>query len=163
MLVAALLTAAVPRAKKALRVRGRPEDLYRDLTGRLRDVLPPGRGVIADSPALTPTERILLLAGAAGLEEGPMREFAQAYSEHLYSPRSAPDRSAPNGSVSGPRRVSFAYRRAIQVFGRLPLWRRVLGAMNPVSLLMRARRSASAWKIRRAKALRGRFRRRGGT
>ncbi len=173
VLVPMLLLCAVPLAKKALVLRGRPEDLYRDLTGRLRDTLPPGKGIIADSPALTPTERVLLLAGAAGLEEGPMREFAQAYSEHLYSPRSAPDRSAPdrsapNGSVSGPRRVSFAYRRAIQVFGRLPLWRRVLGAMNPASLLMRARRSGSAWKMRlakalRAKALRGRFRKRGGT
>jgi transglutaminase-like putative cysteine protease len=61
VLVPTLLVAAVPLAKKALVLRGRPEDLYRDLTGRLRDMLPPGRGVIADSPALTPTERVLLL------------------------------------------------------------------------------------------------------
>ena len=61
-----------PLSKRALLARGRPEDLYRDLTGRLRDVLPPGRSIVADSPALTPTERILLLAGAAGVEEAPM-------------------------------------------------------------------------------------------
>jgi transglutaminase-like putative cysteine protease len=154
VLVPTLLVGAVPLSKKALALRGRPEDLYRDLTGRLRDTLPPGKGIIADSPALTPTERVLLLAGAVGLEEGPMREFARAYSEHLYSPRSAAD---------GSRRVSSAYRPAIRAFGRLPLWRRVLGAINPASLLMRARRSRSAWKIRLAKALGGRFRKRAGT
>ncbi|MDQ4128236.1 MAG: DUF3488 and transglutaminase-like domain-containing protein, partial [Actinomycetota bacterium] len=80
-----LFAAAVPLLKRALLVRGRPEDLYRDLTGRLRDALPPGAGAVADSPALTPTERILLLAGAAGAEEGPMWGFASAYSDHLYS------------------------------------------------------------------------------
>ena len=149
-----LLVGAVPLAKKALVLRGRPEDLYRDLTGRLRDTLPPGKGIIADSPALTPTERVLLLAGAVGLEEGPMREFALAYSEHLYSPHSAAD---------GSHAVSSAYRLAIQTFGSLPLWRRVLGAINPASLLVRTRRSGSAWKIRLTKALRGRFRKGGGT
>jgi transglutaminase-like putative cysteine protease len=155
VLVPTLLVAAVPLAKKALVLRGRPEDLYRDLTGRLRDMLPPGRGVIADSPALTPTERVLLLAGAVGLEEGPMRGFARAYSEHLYSPRSAAD---------GSRHVSSAYRQAVRAFGALPLWRRVLGAINPASLLMRARRGGSAWKIRLSKALRATLRRRkGGT
>ena len=154
VLVPALFVVAVPLAKRTLLLRGRPEDLYKDLTGRLRDTLPPGRGVIADSPALTPTERVLLLAGAVGLEEGPVREFARAYSEHLYSPRLAAD---------GSRHVSSAYRRAIQAFGCLPLWRRVLGAMNPASLLVRTRRSGSAWKIRLAKALRGRFRKRSGT
>jgi hypothetical protein len=153
-LVPTLLVAAVPLAKKVLLLRGRPEDLYRDLTGRLRDTLPPGRGVIADSPALTPTERVLLLAGAVGLEEGPMKEFAQAYSEHLYSPRSEPD---------GSRHVSIAYRQAIRAFGDLPLWRRALGAINPASLLMRARRSGSSWKMRLGKALRARFRKRAGT
>jgi transglutaminase-like putative cysteine protease len=153
VLVPTLLAAAVPLAKKALLVRGRPEDLYRDLTGRLRDTLPPGRGIIADSPALTPTERVLLLAGAVGLEEGPMREFARAYSEHLYSPRPAPD---------GSRRVSAAYRRAIQAFGCLPLWRRVLGAINPASLLVRARRSGASWRTRLGKALRGRLGKRAG-
>ncbi|HVD44602.1 MAG TPA: transglutaminaseTgpA domain-containing protein, partial [Rubrobacter sp.] len=82
-----LLVASVPLSKRALLVRGRPEDLYRDLTGRLRDVLPPGKSMVADSPALTPTERVLLLAGAAGVEETPMRRFALAYSDHLYSGR----------------------------------------------------------------------------
>jgi transglutaminase-like putative cysteine protease len=154
VLVPTLLVGAVPLAKKVLVLRGRPEDLYRDLTGRLRDTLPPGKGIIADSPALTPTERVLLLAGAVGLEEEPMREFALAYSEHLYSPRSTAD---------GSRRVSSAYRPAIREFGSLPLWRRVLGALNPASLLMRTRRSGSEWKIRLAKALRGRFRKGTGT
>jgi transglutaminase-like putative cysteine protease len=142
VLVPVLLVAAVPLTKKALLARGRPEDLYRDLTGRLRDVLPPGRSAIADSPALTPTERILLLAGAVGVEEEPMREFARAYSDHLYSASRAS------------RHVSSAYRRAMLAYERLPLWRRVLAAANPTSLLMRAQRSASAWRTRFAKALR---------
>jgi hypothetical protein len=144
MLVPILLVAAVPVAKKALLARGRPEDLYRDLTGRLRDVLPPGKSATADSPALTPTERILLLAGAVGVEEGPMREFARAYSDHLYS------------AHAGSRRTYSAYRRALRAYGRLPRWRRALGAANPASLLARTKRGASAWKVRLAKALRGR-------
>jgi transglutaminase-like putative cysteine protease len=143
VLVPVFLVAAVPVAKRALLARGRPEDLYRDLTGRLRDVLPPGRSAIADSPALTPTERILLLAGAVGIEEGPMREFARAYSDHLYS------------AHAESRLVSSAYRGALRAYERLPLWRRVLGAANPLSLLARARRDASAWKRRFGKALRG--------
>ena len=151
VLAAALLVAAVPLAKGALRARGRPEDLYADLTGRLRDALPPGRGTIADSPALTPTERIMLLAGAAGVEEEPMREFARAYSDHLYS-----------ATPAGPRHVSPAYGRAMRAYGRLPLWRRALGTMNPGSLIARAGRGASAWRIGLAKAARAglqRFRR----
>jgi hypothetical protein len=144
-----LLFAAVPLVKRALLTRGRPEDLYRDLTGRLRDVLPPGRSAIADSPALTPTERILLLAGAAGIEEEPMEEFARAYSSHLYS---AP---SPEGES---RRVAAAYRRALRAYERLPGWRRALGAANPASLLARAQRAASAWKTRLLKALRGKLR-----
>jgi transglutaminase-like putative cysteine protease len=146
--LAPALLAAVPFAKRALRARGRPEDLYRDLTGRLRDVLPPGRSAIADSPALTPTERTMLLAAAAGVEEAPVAEFARAYSDHLYS-------AAP----AGPRHVSSAYRRAIRAYERLPLWRRALGAVNPASLLARAGRGASAWRTRLAKAMRRRIHR----
>jgi transglutaminase-like putative cysteine protease len=146
LLVPILMVAAVPVAKKALLAQGRPENLYRDLTGRLRDVLPPGRSAIADSPALTPSERILLLAGAVGIEEGPMKEFARAYSDHLYS------------ADAGSRPVSSAYRRAVRAYERLPRWRRLLGAMNPASLLARANRGASAWKMRLAKALRGQIR-----
>jgi hypothetical protein len=148
VLVPALLIAAVPLAKRALLARGRPEDLYRDLTGRLRDVLPPGRTAIADSPALTPTERIMLLAGAVGIEERPMAEFARAYSDHLYS------------ADPGSHHVSSAYRRAVRAYEGLPRWRRALGAANPASLLVRAKRSASAWRVRLAKALRGKLRRR---
>jgi transglutaminase-like putative cysteine protease len=147
-LVPVLLLAAVPLVKRALLARGRPEDLYGDLTGRLRDVLPPGQSAIADSPALTPTERILLLAGAAGVEEEPMEEFARAYSSHLYS---AP---SPEGES---RRVAAAHRRALRAYERLPGWRRVLGAANPASLLARAQRAASAWKTRLLKVLRGKL------
>jgi hypothetical protein len=142
-----LLVAAVPLSKRALLARGRPEDLYRDLTGRLRDVLPPSRNSVADSPALTPTERVLLLAGAAGVEEGPTARFARAYSEHLYS---------PNGDGE---RVVWAYRDAIQSYRRLPGWRRALGAVNPASLLVRARTFASTRRAQLAKVLRGRLRR----
>jgi hypothetical protein len=112
-------------------------------------VLPPGRSAIADSPALTPTERILLLAGAAGVEEEPMEEFARAYSSHLYS---AP---SPEGEA---RRVAAAHRRALRAYQQLPGWRRVLGAANPASVLARAQRTASASKTRLLKALRGRLR-----
>ena len=109
-------------------------------------MLPPGRNAIADAPALTPTERIMLLAGAVGIEEEPMREFARAYSDHLYSAHAAS------------RPVSSAYRRAVRAYEGLPLWRRVLGAANPLSLLARVRRGASAWMRRLGKALRGRVR-----
>jgi hypothetical protein len=145
LLLVPVLLAAVPLAKRALLARGRPEDLYRDLTGRMRDVLPPGRAAIADSPALTPTERVLLLAGAAGLEEGPMAEFARAYSDHLYS------------ADPGSRHVFSTYRRAVRCFETLPLWRRILGAMNPASLLARAKRGASELKGRLGKTARRRL------
>jgi transglutaminase-like putative cysteine protease len=140
-----LLVASVPLSKRALLVRGRPEDLYRDLTGRLRDVLPPGKSMVADSPALTPTERVLLLAGAAGVEETPMRRFALAYSDHLYS-----------GRGEGAH-VTSTYRDAITAYERLPRWRRTLGALNPSSLLARSRRYMSARRARLGKMLRGRF------
>jgi transglutaminase-like putative cysteine protease len=157
LLLVPILLAAVPLAKGALLARGRPEDLYRDLVGRMRDVLPPGRAAIADSPALTPTERVLLLAGAAGLEEEPMGEFARAYSDHLYSARPSGE---PEGGLDGgdSRHVRSAYRRARRAFERLPLWRRALGAMNPASLLARARRGATASRARLGKAARGRLR-----
>jgi transglutaminase-like putative cysteine protease len=148
VLLPIVLVTAVPLAKKALLARGRPEDLYKDLTGRLRDVLPPGQSAIADSPALTPTERILLLAGAAGVEEGPMEGFARAYSDHLYSAL----------HEDGSRQVASAYRRAVRAYERLSRWRKALGAVNPASLLARARRDADVRGAWLAKALRGRLR-----
>jgi hypothetical protein len=133
-------------SKRALLARGRPEDLYRDLTGRLRDVLPPHRSIVADSAALTPTERVLILAGAAGVQEAPMRQFALAYSDHLYS-------------ADGDRdHVYSSYRDALQAYERLPRWRRALGAVNPSSLVARSRKYISARKVQLDKALRGRLR-----
>lgn len=148
LLVPVFFLAAVPLVKRALLARGRPEDLYRDLTGRLRDVLRPGRSAIADSPALTPTERIMLLAGAAGVGEGPMEEFARAYSDYLYA--------APR--EEGPGHVARAYRRAVRAYERLPRWRRMLAAFNPASLLARTKRAISAWNTRLLKAVRGSLR-----
>jgi hypothetical protein len=124
--------------KGVLVARGRTEDLYRDLTGRLRDVLPFTSGAgskVADSPALTPTERLLLLAGAAGIEAGPFCEFARSYSESLY---------APNPSSS----AACAYRNALQEYEKLPRWKRILGAANPASLLLRTQRRLAAHKGR---------------
>jgi transglutaminase-like putative cysteine protease len=141
-----LLLAAVPVSKRALAARDRPEDLYADLAGRLRDVLRPGTAAVADSPALTPTERLLLLAGAAGVEEEPVRRFARAYSDHLYS---------SNGVDGG---VSSPYRRALRAYGRLPLWKRTLAALNPGSLLARAGRSMAVGRARAAKVVRGKAR-----
>src|ERR671920_1814226 len=146
VLVLPLLVAAVPLSKRALLARGRPEDLYRDLTGRLRDVLPPNRSIVADSPALTPTERVLILAGAAGVEEAPMTRFALAYSDHLYSAGGERDD------------VASAYRDALQAYEILPRWRRVLGAVNPSSLLARSRKYISARRARLDKVVRGRLR-----
>jgi transglutaminase-like putative cysteine protease len=146
VLVPLLLVAAVPLSKRALLARGRPEDLYRDLTGRLRDVLPSDRSIVADSPALTPTERVLILAGAAGVEEAPMGRFALAYSDHLYSAGGERDQ------------VASAYREALQAYERLPRWRRALGAVNPSSLLARSRKYISARRARLDKVLRGRLR-----
>ena len=117
------LVAGVPLAKRLLAVRGQPEDLYRDLVGRLRDVLPLS-GVAAttvDSPALTPTERLLLLAGAVGVETGPFREFARVYSESLYALDPRAD-------------VVRAYHKSLREFAKLPRWKRTLGALNPGSL-----------------------------
>jgi transglutaminase-like putative cysteine protease len=149
LLVPAIL-GGVPLTKRVLLARGRPEDLYRDLVGRMRDVLPPGRAAIADSPALTPTERVLLLAGALGLEEEPMRAFARGYSDHLYS---APASREPDGRDS--RRLRSAYRRALCALRRLPLWRRALGAVNPASLFARAKSGAASYRARIGKAARG--------
>jgi len=136
-----LLLVAIPLTKKTLVARGRPEDLYRDLTGRLRDL--PGAGArIADSPALTPTERLLLLAGAAGVEAGPFQNFARAYSESLYAQDPRPD-------------TARTYRKALRDYGKLPRWRRTLAAVNPISLLLHGRGRLVACKKRLAKALRG--------
>jgi transglutaminase-like putative cysteine protease len=146
VLVSLLLVAAVPLSKRTLLARGRPEDLYMDLTGRLRDVLPPDGGIVADSPALTPTERVLILAGAAGVEEAPMRRFALAYSDYLYSADGKSDH------------VSSAFRDASTAYERLPRWRRALGAVNPSSLLARSRKYASARRAQFGKTLRGRLR-----
>ena len=146
VLVPPLIVAAVPASKRALLARGRPEDLYGDLIGRLRDVLPPNGSIVADSPALTPTERVLLLAGAVGVDESPMRRFALAYSDHLYSANSGKDH------------VASAYRDAMQAYERLPRWRRALGAVNPSSLLARSMKYVSARRARLGKMLRGRLR-----
>jgi transglutaminase-like putative cysteine protease len=143
VLVPSLLVAAVPLSKRALLARGRPEDLYRDLIGRLRDVLPPDRRIVADSPALTPTERVLILAGAAGVEETPMHQFALAYSDHLYSAEGERDH------------VFSAYQDALQAYESLPRRRRALGAVNPSSLLARSRKYLSARRAQLDKALRG--------
>ena len=140
-----ILAAAVPLMKKLLAARGRPNDLYRDLTGRLRDVLPlSGAGAtIVDSPALTPTERLLLLAGVAEVEVEPFREFARAYSKSLYA-------------LDPHLNITRAYRKALCEYERLPRWKRALGALNPASLLLRARQTLAASWVRLRKALRRR-------
>jgi transglutaminase-like putative cysteine protease len=147
VLVPSLIVVAVPVSKRALLSRGRPEDLYRDLISRLRDVLLPNKSIVADSPALTPTERILLLAGAARVEEAPMRQFALAYSDHLYS------------ASGGSDHVVSTYWAALRAYEELPRWRRVLGAVNPSSLLARSRKYMSSRRTRLGKMLRGRLRR----
>ena len=143
--VPALLVAAVPISKRVLAARGRPEDLYGDLAGRLRDVLRPNTAAVADSPALTPTERLLLLAGAAGVDEGPVRRFARAYSDHLYS-------ADGDGGELTP-----SYRGALRAYGALPAWKRALAALNPGSLLARVGRGVASGRARAGKVLRGKI------
>ena len=138
-----LLVAAIPATKRVLASRGRPEDLYRDLTGRLRDL---SGSAVADSPALTPNERMLLLAGAVGVDEAPFREFGRAYTDHLYSGASR---------RSGRRQVSSAYRRSVRALEDLPRWRQVLGAINPASLMARAKGSFAGFVGLAAKKLGG--------
>lgn len=144
---AALFLAALPPlAKRALVAREHPADLYRDLAGRLRDALPPGRSSLADSPALTVGERLEMLCGALGLDGRPFGEFARAYSEHLYA------------RDASPRRLRAAYRRALREYKRLPGWRRALAALNPASLLLRARRRVGEGRaalVKRLRRLRG--------
>lgn len=132
-LLGGLLVAAVPVTKRLLLSRGRPEDYYRDLAGRLADALPPG-SVAADEPpsSLTVEERLSLLSGALGLDGRPFAGFADAYSEHLYA-----------REVADGRAIRRAYRRAVSEYAKLPLWRRALAALNPASLLGRARRRLS--------------------
>jgi transglutaminase-like putative cysteine protease len=141
--VSVLLVASVPLAKRLLAARRRPEDLYRDLAGRLRDALAPGAEAarLATSPALTPSERLLLLAGAVGVEEEPFREFARAYSERLYA-------RDPKGNLDR------AYRRALRSYGGLPPWRRALAALNPASLALGFRRTLVSRAGRLVKSLR---------
>ncbi len=141
LIAPALLLSAGPLVKRALLSRGRPEDYHGDLTSRLADVLPPGTAAPARSPALTPSERVLYLSEAAGLGRAPFEEFARAYSDHLYSPNPG-------------ARVSTAHRRALREYGRLPLWRRALGALNPASLLHRGGRALSRAVARGGRRLR---------
>jgi transglutaminase-like putative cysteine protease len=138
-----LLVLSVPLSKRALAARGRPGDLYDDLAGRLQDALRPGVAAVANSPALTPTERMILLSAAAGVDEEPVRRFARAYSDHLYS---------AEGDRAGA--VASSYRRAIVAYRRLPLWRRLLAALNPGSLLARAGRGVAQARVRAGKTAR---------
>ena len=147
-----LILAAIPLLKRALAARGRPPDLYRDLVGRLRDALPPGgaAATFSDSPALTPTERLVHLARATGLEEEPFRGFADAYSESLY---------APEGTARP--RLGRAWRRAVAGYAGLPWWRRGLAGINPSSLVARLGRWVSVRGDMLGRAVRKRFGRRG--
>ena len=150
LLVPILAAAAVPLGKRAFLARGRPEDLYGDLIGRLRDVLPPGGAgaSLADSASLTPTERLLLLAGAVGVEEEPFRDFARCYSSYLYSAAPEDNREA----------CEKEHREAVREFEELPRWRRLLGVFNPASLVARVGRALAGAGGRASKSLRGKLR-----
>ncbi len=148
-LLLVILVASVPLTKGLLLRKGDPDALYEDLTGRLRDILPPGKARLADSPALTPMERILLLADAAGLESGPFKEFSRAYSGYLYSGEAGPETY---------RTVQIAYRRARRAYAILPLWRRALGVVNPASLLWRAKAGLKSLRAYSRKTIQGRLR-----
>lgn len=121
LLLAGLL-GGIPALKRLLAARGTPAALYRDVLGRLEDALWFELRKRKIKPvSLTPTERLVEAATAAGLDAEPFKELAGAYSEYLYSP-------GPSADPRGP------YRRALCAIERLPRWRRVLGVFNPVSL-----------------------------
>jgi transglutaminase-like putative cysteine protease len=138
---------AVPTLKAAMLRRGRPEDYYRDIVGRLEDSMPgrsPGRA------SQTPLERLCALAREAGLSEEPFSRLARAYSEHLYSPRLASGAQKDLASV---------HAEALDAYSRLPRFRRTLAAVNPASVARRfsaalSRRAeefpASLWRPRGA-------------
>ena len=88
---------------------------------------------------------MLLLAGAAGIEEGPFREFARTYSESLYA-------------QDPPSNTTRAYRKALLEYEKLPRWKRILGATNPTSLLLRTQRRLAVHKGWFGKALRAKIR-----
>ena len=133
------LFGAAPLLRFALLRRGKPADYYRDMAGRLEDL--PGNAEARGGASLTPSERLTTLARSAGLEEEPFARLARAYTEHLYSPRPASD-------------VAAAYTTARSAYGRLPLWRRTLAAMNPASLSRRAAGAVSKLPRRLVRAVR---------
>jgi ribosomal protein L31E len=47
-----------------------------------------------------------------------------------------------------------AYRKAFREYEKLPRWKRALGAVNPASLFMRARRRLAVCKVWLEKTLR---------
>lgn len=128
------LVALVPITKRMLLSRARPEDYYRDVAGKLTDSLTPGIAATQNSPALTVEERLMLLAGASGLDPAPFEDLAARYSAHLYSP-----------DHEGRRELSRAYHRAMREYRRLSVWRRAISAVNPTSLFARGGK-----KLRRA-------------
>lgn len=130
------LLGSVLAGKRLLAARGRPEGLYRDLCGRLMDVPGPNMNPPSLPSSLTPTERMVALAEAAGLPEAPFKDFAGLYSEHLYS----------EGTPEGLRP---AYHRAISSIEKVPRWRRAVGWVNPVSLPFRAKGFAKRLQSRR--------------
>ncbi|MGI8650065.1 MAG: transglutaminaseTgpA domain-containing protein [Rubrobacter sp.] len=123
----AAVIGVVPLTKLMLFSRGRAEDYYRDVVGRLTDSLPPGATV--DLTSLTVEERLTLLAGASGLDPEPFEGLATTYSAHLYAP-----------GTEGNKEISRAYRRAMAEYRELPAWKRMLAALNPTSLLSRGGR-----------------------
>ncbi|WP_119069855.1 transglutaminaseTgpA domain-containing protein [Rubrobacter indicoceani] len=131
-LAGVVLLGGVPLTRRLLLARGRPGDYYRDVTDRLTDSLPPG-AASRSLDTLTVEERMTLLSGATGLDPEPFSGLAAAYSAHLYAPE-------PGNTHA----ISRAHGRAIGEYRKLPVWRRLLAALNPSSLFSR-----SAERLRR--------------
>lgn len=115
----------VPLLKAAMLRRGRPEDYYRDIVGRLEDSTP---GRSSGKVSETPSERLCALAREAGLAEEPFSRLARAYSEHLYSPRPA------SGAAKD---LSCVHAETLAAYRGLSRRRRALAAVNPASLARR--------------------------
>lgn len=120
---------AVPLLKAAMLRRGRPEDYYRDIVGRLEDSMPSrSSGRVSQ----TPSEKLCALAREAGLAEEPFSLLARAYSEHLYS--------SPSGAAKD---LASVHADTLDAYRGLPRLRRSLAAVNPASVARRLSASLS--------------------
>lgn len=118
-LIFAGLVGTVPLAKRLLVARGTPRSVYRDMVGRLESATRRRRRKTKPhSSCLTPAERLVGAAQAAGLDPEPFEKLGYAYSEHLYA-------ADPHADMREP------YVDTMRQWKKLPRRRRLLAALDP--------------------------------